>query len=68
MFSDSEEAGFANYRLWESFGFIIAFAVQKLLPIGCKLALLVAFLVVGMVGYLSIEIHLKVKKRAKMSL
>ncbi|KAL1437395.1 hypothetical protein MTO96_001455 [Rhipicephalus appendiculatus] len=63
VFPDDEEAAFANYRLWESLGFIIAFVIQKLLPIHHKVAVLATFLVSGMLGYLAIEIHLAVKKR-----
>lgn len=63
VFTEDEEAAFANYRLWESFGFIIAFVIQKLLPIPHKITVLATFLVSGILGYLAIEIHLAIKKR-----
>ena len=28
LFASEEEAAFSNYRLWESFGFFIAFIIQ----------------------------------------
>lgn len=68
MFADSEEGAFANYRLWESLGFIVAFAVQKVLLVTHKLLLLTVLLSAGMIGYLFIEIHLKLKKRRKLTL
>ncbi|KAK8779181.1 hypothetical protein V5799_019478 [Amblyomma americanum] len=67
VFTDDEEAAFANYRLWESFGFIIGFAIQKVLAIHHKVVVVVVFLVVGMLGYLSIEIHLKFKKKSQLT-
>lgn len=66
VFADDEEAAFANYRMWESLGFIIAFVIQKLLPISHKIGVVMAFLISGMLGYLAIEIHLKVKKHSKL--
>lgn len=68
VFADSEEAAFANYRLWESVGFILAFAVQKVLFISHKLVMLAVLLAAGMIGYLYIEVHLKLKKRRKLTL
>lgn len=66
MFADDEEAAFANYRMWESLGFIIAFVIQKLLPISHKIVVVMVFLISGMIGYLAIEIHMKVKKHRKL--
>lgn len=66
VFADDEEAAFANYRMWESLGFIIAFVIQKLLPISHKIVVVMAFLISGMIGYLAIEIHIKVKKHGKL--
>lgn len=63
VFPKDEEAAFANYRLWESLGFIIAFVIQKLLPLQHKVAVLATFLVTGMLGYLAIEVHLAIRKR-----
>ena len=28
LFASNEEAAFSNYRMWESFGFVIAFITQ----------------------------------------
>ncbi|KAJ8302834.1 hypothetical protein KUTeg_019230 [Tegillarca granosa] len=44
LFTDSTEAGFANYRLWESTGFIIAFAYSDFLPTKIKLYICLRFL------------------------
>lgn len=59
LFPQDKEAAFANYRLWESLGFIVAFGTQKVLAIHSKLILLSTFLVLGMAGYLTIEINIR---------
>ncbi|KAJ8302902.1 hypothetical protein KUTeg_019298 [Tegillarca granosa] len=51
LFTNSTEAGFANYRLWESTGFIIAFAYSDFLPTKIKLYICLSTLMVGMIGY-----------------
>ncbi|XP_064466797.1 protein unc-93 homolog A-like isoform X2 [Ornithodoros turicata] len=65
IFDESEEGSFANYRLWESTGFILAFTVYVNVRIYYKLMLLSVVLVIGMVCYIGIEIHIKyyAKKR-----
>ena len=39
LFYSQEEAAFSNYRLWESFGFIIAFITQASFKYGKKYAM-----------------------------
>lgn len=56
LFSDNSEAAFANYRLWESVGFIITFAYGNFLCTDVKLYICIGFLVLGMVGYVAVEI------------
>ena len=56
LFTSNSEAAFANYRLWESVGFIIAFACQNYLCTNVKIYMALAFLVVGMWEYLQVEI------------
>lgn len=56
IFPGKAEAAFSNYRLWESVGFIITFACSTTLCIYSKIAIVLAFLSVGIVGYFSIEI------------
>lgn len=51
------EPAFANYRLWESMGFIIVFSVQSQLRIYVKVVAHMIMLVFGIVGYLVIEFH-----------
>jgi len=63
LFASEEEAAFSNYRLWESFGFLIAFITQasgvcvfpKMIVALCSLGL-------GMIGYFAVEL---VERRAK---
>merc|ERR1712098_192094 len=57
LFASDEEAAFSNYRLWESFGFLLAFITQAsgvcVLP---KLIITLVVLSLAMVGYLMLEI------------
>ena len=63
IFSSESEAAFSNYRMWESFGFIIAFAYSNFLCTRVKLIILMNVLIVGMAGYLTVEfIHHRMQK------
>uniref|UniRef100_A0A915ICG6 Uncharacterized protein n=1 Tax=Romanomermis culicivorax TaxID=13658 RepID=A0A915ICG6_ROMCU len=55
LFTRNLEVAFANYRLWESFGFIIGFLTTNL-QIHTKLYLLLGCLLFGMFGYGLIEL------------
>ncbi|XP_067900739.1 protein unc-93 homolog A isoform X2 [Heterodontus francisci] len=55
LFVDNKEAGFANYRLWESVGFVTAFAYANFLCIKVKLIILVIVLILGMILYGIVE-------------
>jgi len=55
LFSDTTEAAFANYRLWESIGFIIAFAYGNFLRTDIKIYFTMGWLTVGMALYAVVE-------------
>ncbi|XP_056419320.1 protein unc-93 homolog A-like [Hyla sarda] len=55
LFEDHKEAGFANYRLWESMGFMIAYAYSTFLCVSVKLYILLGVLILGMVLYACVE-------------
>ena len=55
FFHDNQEAAFSNYRLWESLGFVIAFAYAKFLCIQVKLIILLVVLTISLVGYFIAE-------------
>ncbi|XP_018669845.2 protein unc-93 homolog A-like [Ciona intestinalis] len=55
LFVGNQEASFANYRLWESLGFVIAFAYQTFICVEYKLYVLLSVLVVGMSLYSYVE-------------
>ncbi|CAH1778622.1 unnamed protein product [Owenia fusiformis] len=55
LFTDQSEAAFANYRMWESIGFIMAFAYSNWICITVKIYILMGFLTVGMLGYFIVE-------------
>ncbi|XP_050733417.1 protein unc-93 homolog A-like isoform X2 [Eriocheir sinensis] len=56
IFPGMSEAAFSNYRLWESLGFIIAFVCSTFLCISSKIVILLVLVVLGITGYLGIEV------------
>jgi len=63
LFRRNKEAAFSNYRLWESTGFVIAYAYSTHLCARMKLYVMLAVLIVGFAGYVGVEI---VHKRKAM--
>ncbi|KAG5277479.1 hypothetical protein AALO_G00118080 [Alosa alosa] len=57
LFPDHKEAAFANYRMWESLGFVIAFAYSTFICLSIKLYILLAMLILTMITYLMVEYH-----------
>uniref|UniRef100_A0A3Q0QUB6 Protein unc-93 homolog A n=1 Tax=Amphilophus citrinellus TaxID=61819 RepID=A0A3Q0QUB6_AMPCI len=57
LFSREKEAAFANYRMWESLGFVIAFAYSTFLCLEYKLYILMAVLVLTVITYPIVEYH-----------
>ncbi|XP_070596376.1 protein unc-93 homolog A isoform X3 [Erythrolamprus reginae] len=55
LFEKHKEAAFANYRLWESLGFVIAFGYSTFLSVAIKLYILLTVLIVAMVLYGAVE-------------
>ncbi|XP_021940392.1 UNC93-like protein isoform X2 [Zootermopsis nevadensis] len=56
LFRRNKEAAFSNYRLWESAGFVIAYAYSTHLCARMKLYVMLAVLVVGFAGYIVVEV------------
>jgi len=63
IFEGDEEAAFSNYRLWESLGFIFAYVLQTQVCVSDKLWAVLIVLLIGMVGYLYIELQEWRKKK-----
>lgn len=57
LFARDKEAAFANYRMWESLGFVIAFAYSTFLCLEYKLYILLAILVLTVITYPIVEYH-----------
>ncbi|KAF7651318.1 hypothetical protein LDENG_00112470 [Lucifuga dentata] len=55
LFPRDKEAAFANYRMWESLGFVIAFAYSTFLCLEYKLYILLAVLVLTCISYPIVE-------------
>ncbi|XP_071997277.1 protein unc-93 homolog A-like isoform X3 [Engystomops pustulosus] len=67
LFDDHKEAAFANYRLWESLGFVISFAYSNYLCVSVKLYIVLSILLIGMILYLVVE-YLEYRKHKIMAL
>lgn len=65
LFPSREEAAYSNFRLWESLGFIIAYVYSVYLCAAVKIYILIAMLIIGMAGYLTVEWQEKKKLREK---
>jgi len=68
IFTNESEAAFANYRLFESLGFIIAFAYSQYLCTEIKLYILSGVLVLGFLGYIAAEILSKHTEKNTMQI
>lgn len=55
LFPNHKEAAFANYRMWESLGFVIAFAYSTFICLSTKIYILISVLALTMVTYLWVE-------------
>ncbi|XP_048063487.1 protein unc-93 homolog A [Megalobrama amblycephala] len=55
LFAENKEAAFANYRMWESLGFVIAFAYSTFICLSTKIYIALAVLALTMVTYLYVE-------------
>ncbi|KAG8444327.1 hypothetical protein GDO86_009493 [Hymenochirus boettgeri] len=55
LFDKHKEAAFANYRLWESLGFVIAYGYSTFLCVSLKLYILLAVLLIAIFLYGCVE-------------
>ncbi|XP_068433646.1 protein unc-93 homolog A [Clinocottus analis] len=55
LFPRAKEAAFANYRMWESLGFVIAFAYSTFICLEYKLYILLAVLLLTAITYPVVE-------------
>ncbi|CAH0546899.1 unnamed protein product [Brassicogethes aeneus] len=67
LFRRNKEAAFSNYRLWESVGFVIAYAYSTHLCARMKLYVMLIILVTGVFMYAIVEIHHMRKIRRQKS-
>lgn len=63
LFRRNKEAAFSNYRLWESAGFVVAYAYSTHLCAKMKLYVMMVVLLIGVAGYIIVEILHKRKVR-----
>lgn len=57
LFRRNKEAAFSNFRLWESAGFVIAYASSTTLCARMKLYVLFGNLTIGVICYIVVEIR-----------
>ncbi|XP_016042974.2 LOW QUALITY PROTEIN: protein unc-93 homolog A [Erinaceus europaeus] len=55
LFEEDKAAAFANYRLWEALGFVVAFGYSTALCVHVKLYILLAVLTVAVAAYGTVE-------------
>ena len=55
LFEKNKEAAFANYRLWEALGFVIAFGYSTFLCVSVKLCILLGVLGAAVTAYGAVE-------------
>ncbi|OXU27596.1 hypothetical protein TSAR_007442 [Trichomalopsis sarcophagae] len=66
LFRRNKEAAFSNYRLWESAGFVVAYAYSTHLCARMKLYVMLNVLIIGSIGYIIVELlHRRKQKRLK---
>lgn len=66
LFRRNKEAAFSNYRLWESAGFVIAYAYSTHLCARMKLYVMLTVLIIGTMGYIVVELlHRRKQRRLK---
>lgn len=63
LFRRNKEAAFSNYRLWESSGFVIAYAYSTHLCAYAKLYVMLTILLLGIMLYAVVEVLHKRKVR-----
>ncbi|KAG6458073.1 UNC93-like protein [Manduca sexta] len=63
LFRRNKEAAFSNFRLWESAGFVVAYAYSTHLCARMKLYVMMVVLLIGVAGYIVVEILHKRKAR-----
>ncbi|KXJ84175.1 hypothetical protein RP20_CCG018066 [Aedes albopictus] len=65
LFPGNEEAAFSNFRLWEATGSVIMYATSPVLSTFTKLVGIMCVMLIGTVGYTTIEVmEYRVKKSA----
>lgn len=57
LFPRNKEAAFANYRIWESLGFVIAFAYSTFICLEQKVYIMLAILVLAIITYPVVEFY-----------
>uniref|UniRef100_A0A8D8RPS6 UNC93-like protein n=1 Tax=Cacopsylla melanoneura TaxID=428564 RepID=A0A8D8RPS6_9HEMI len=68
LFRRNKEAAFSNFRLWESVGFVIAYAYSTHLCARMKLYVMGVVLVTGFCGYIIVEVRHMMKARRQKEL
>ncbi|CAG9786874.1 unnamed protein product [Diatraea saccharalis] len=67
LFPGREEAAFANFRLWESVGYIIAYVISPYLRTSQKTYFMLAMMLVGVLFYFIVE-HRDRKAKRKLDI
>ena len=66
MFPMNLDGAYSNCRLWKAIGYVLGYACSSWLCVNVKLSILIAMLVIGMSGYMDIEITYRKTKRSSV--
>ena len=67
LFPMESVAAFSSYRIWESCGYVVAFAISNALCTRVKISILTSALVIGMLGFYSMELLLKNRQMKRVA-
>lgn len=65
VFRENMEAAFSNFHLWNNLGSSISYAWSYQLCVHTKVYLLMAVVTIGVIGHLSVELHLHISSKKK---
>lgn len=63
LFKDNKEAAFSNFSFWSYLGFFVNYSYANYFSVSVKINILMCFLLVGMVGYLTVQLKTKISER-----
>lgn len=63
VFNDSKEGAFSNFYFWSYLGFFVNYSYANCFSVSVKINILMCFLLIGMIGYLTVQLKTKISAR-----